>query len=259
MLPIHLNRPKRQNAMDMPMWNELQEVFEAASQDPTVRVAILAGAGGHFSSGMDLSVFQEMKQLAAATPCPGRRAEQVLRSIEFFQRGISSPELCSKPVICALEGNSIGGAVDLATACDLRYCTDDVNICVKEVDLGIVADVGTMQRLPFLIGDQRAREWTYTAKVVHGAEAVSSGFALASFPDAEALMAHATTVATTIASKSPLTIRGIKKTSLYTRDHPTPEALNQVAQWNMGTLLSSDLDEATAAMMEKRQPTFDGA
>jgi enoyl-CoA hydratase len=255
---ILLNRPAKKNAQNMAMWNELIDVFSAASVDSTIRVAILAGSGGHFCSGMDLSVFAEMKALAKEEKCEGRTREQLLRSIEFFQSGVNAPELCAKPVICAIEGNAIGGGVDLATACDLRYATDDAKISVKEVDLGIVADVGTMQRLPFLVGDQRARELTYTGRTIGGKDAAAYGLCLESFPTADAMMAHVRSVAATIASKSPLTVRGIKRTALYTRDHPTVDALNQVAHWNMATLLSDDLDEAFGAMMERREPTFRG-
>lgn len=225
---IKLSRPKTQNAFNMPMWNEVYDAFWCASADPDVRVVILSGAGGNFSSGMDLAVFQEMKALAAAEACEGRKREQVFRSIEFFQRSISAPEMCSKPVLCAIEGNVIGAGVDLITACDLRFCTKDAKLSVKEVDLGIVADVGTMQRLPNLVGDQRARELTYTGRAFSGVEAVSYGLCLESFASAEQMMDHVQSVAVTIAAKSPLTIRGIKRTSLYTRDHPTVDALNQV-------------------------------
>lgn len=155
---IALNRPSKQNAQSVPMWNELADVFQQVSADPSVRVAILSGNGGNFCSGMDLSVFAEMKALAKEEKCEGRAREQLLRGIEFFQAGVNGPELCSKPVLCALDGNAIGGGVDLATACDMRYTTDGAKISVREVDLGIVADIGTMQRLPFLVGDQRARE-----------------------------------------------------------------------------------------------------
>ena len=255
---ILLNRPSKKNAQNMAMWNELVDVFAAVSVDPAVRVAILAGSGGHFCSGMDLSVFAEMKALAKEEKCEGRKREQLLRSIEFFQSGVNAPELCAKPVICAIEGNAIGGGVDLATACDMRYCVDDALVSVKEVDLGIVADVGTMQRLPFLVGDQRARELTYTGRTISGAEAARYGLCLESFATAESMMAHVRSVAESIGSKSPLTVRGIKRTALYTRDHPTTDALNQVAHWNMATLLSDDLDEAMGAMMERRGPTFRG-
>ena len=148
---VLLNRPSKQNALNIPMWEELIDCFAAVSRDPTVRVAVLGGAGKHFCSGMDLGVFQDMKQFGAEEKCEGRIRERVLRSILYFQEAISAPEKCAKPVLAALDGNVIGGAVDLITACDMRYCTKNATFSVKEVDLAIVADVGTMQRLPFLV------------------------------------------------------------------------------------------------------------
>ena len=180
--------------------------------------------------------------MAAEESCPGRVRERLLASVRYFQHGISSPERCSKPVIAALEGNVIGAGVDLATACDLRYTTSDAKLSVKEVDLAIVADVGTMQRLPHLVGDQRARELTYTGRTFSGAQACSYGLALEAYATSEELWRGVGDVAKDIAAKSPLTVRGIKQVSLYTRDHPTDDALNHVAQWNAAALFSDDLD-----------------
>jgi len=255
---VRLNRPDKQNAMNTPMWAELIDCFASASRDPDVRVAVLSGAGGNFSAGMDLSVFKELQTLAAEEPCDGRNRERMYRAIQFFQDGVSAPERCTKPVIGAIEGNVIGGGVDLVTACDLRYATASAKVSVKEIDLGIVADVGTMQRLPHLVGDQRARELTYTGRTISGEQAAAYGLALESFATAEAMMEHALGVARAIAAKSPLTVRGIKQTALYTRDHPTADALRDVAMLNAGQLFSEDLGEAMTAMAERRRPHFRG-
>lgn len=228
---VTLDRPAKHNALNMQLWEEIPNCFEACSRDPEVRCVILRGSGGNFCAGMDLGIFAEMQAIAAEEGCEGRRSEQLLKTIQYFQDGISSPEKCSKPVLAAMAGNVIGGGVDLATACDLRYCTDSVRISVKEVDLGIVADIGTMQRLPHLVGDQRARELTYTGRFVGGREAKDIGLVLDSFVSEEEMDVQVMKVAQQIASKSPLTIRGIKAVSLYTRDHPTEDALNHVAQW----------------------------
>lgn len=253
---VLLDRPKKQNALDMRLWQEILDVFDAVSVDATVRVAVLGSTSAHFSSGMDLSVFGEMKRVAAAESCPGRAREQTLRLVKFFQHAISSVERCEKPVIAAVDGNCLGAGVDLATACDLRYCTDGASFSVKEVDLAIVADVGTMQRLPHLVGDQRARELTYTGRHFDGGAAAKYGLALESFGGAEQLMEHCVGTARLIAAKSPLTTRGIKQVSLYTRDHGTADALEQVATWNAAMLYSDDLDEATGAFMERRRAVF---
>ncbi|GMH47880.1 hypothetical protein TrRE_jg6029, partial [Triparma retinervis] len=157
---IMLNRPEKMNSLNVPMWAELIDAFEAASRDADVRVCVLKGEGKHFSAGMDLTVFAEMRKIAEEEVCEGRKREKVYNSIDFFQRSVTSPETCTKPVLCSLHGAVIGGAVDLATACDLRYVHNEAQLSVKEIDLAIVADVGTMQRLPHIVGDQRARELT---------------------------------------------------------------------------------------------------
>jgi enoyl-CoA hydratase len=131
---VLLNRPKKQNALNIPMWNELIDCFDAVSADPTVRVAVLDGAGDHFCSGMDLGVFSELGVLYREESCPGRRSELVYRVVKFFQAGVSAPELCTKPVIGVMDGNVVGGAVDLITACDFRYAAAGARLCVKEVD-----------------------------------------------------------------------------------------------------------------------------
>ena len=165
---VALNRPEKQNAFSMRMWEEYADCFAAASRDPEVRVAVLTGNGKHFCSGMDLGVFVEMKNIAAKESCPGRVRERLLKSVLYFQECVSAPELCSKPVLAAVDGNIIGGGIDIITACDLRYSTHAAQFSVKEVDLGIVADIGTTQRLPILVGDQRARELTYTGRSFDG-------------------------------------------------------------------------------------------
>ena len=176
--------------------------------------------------------------------------------IQFLQDAVSAPEKCKVPVIAAISGYCIGGAIDLVTACDLRYCADDATFCVKETDLAIVADLGTLQRLPKLIGDQRTRELVYTSRLFNGKEAKALGLVLDSFPTREELEAHVQKVAQTIAEKSPLTVRGAKRVLLYSRDHTVDESLQQVNLWNSAHVMSNDLNEAMSAAMSKVPPNF---
>jgi len=149
--------------------------------------------------------------------------------------------------------------VDIITACDLRLSTADATFCVKEVDLGIVADIGTLQRLPFAVGEQRARELALTARDVCGDEAAEMGLTLGpASADRDALRARARELAECIAAKSPLTTRGTKRSLNYSREHPTEDGLNHVAMLNAAQIMSTDLDEAIAAMMEKRKAEFPG-
>lgn len=202
-----LNRPSRGNSFNMQMWHELKEAFQAADGDHTVRAIILTGNSASFSTGMDLSVFMEMQRVADSEVCEGRKREALSEFIQFLQDSVNAPEVCSVPVIAAISGYCIGGAVDLVTACDLRYCTDSSTFCIKETDLAMVADIGTLQRLPKLIGDQRCRELAYTGRTIGGAEAERLGLVMTSFATEELMNEHVKATALAIAKKSPLTIR----------------------------------------------------
>jgi enoyl-CoA hydratase/carnithine racemase len=253
---ISLNRPSHHNALNFQMWEDLISAFNIVEKDKSVRVAILTGTAKSFTSGMDLSVFGDMQKSFNEEKCEGRRREAIIKAVKWFQDAISSPENCSVPVIAAISGHCIGAGVDLITACDLRYCTADASFSVKEIDIGIVADIGTLQRLPKLIGDQKSRELAYTARAFNGTEAEKMGLVLQSCETHEQLMRQVTEVAATIASKSPITVRGIKKTVLYTRDHTVEDSLKQVQYHNAAHMYSSDLMEAMRATMTKEKPRF---
>ncbi|KAJ1434320.1 delta3,5-delta2,4-dienoyl-CoA isomerase [Ochromonadaceae sp. CCMP2298] len=253
---VNLARPKRGNAFNMQMWDEYQQVFHALQADPHARVVVLSGLGGNFSTGMDLSVFAEMQQMAMKEKCEGRRREGLSRFIQFLQDCVSLPEQCALPVIAAVSGHCIGGAIDVITACDLRYCTKDASFSIKETDLAIVADIGTLQRIPKIIGHQRAAELTYTGRTFSGAEAEKMGLVAGCFDSEAEMMAHVNAVAAEIASKSPLTTRGVKRVLLHSREHTTTQGLEYVKMWNSAYLLSDDLMEAMRAAMAKEKPTY---
>lgn len=253
---VQLNRPATLNAFNVPMWNDLKESFQVVARREGARVAILTGSPKSFTAGMDLRVFADMQQTLSKEKCEGRQREAVVRVIEYLQACISAPEQCPVPVIAAVSGHCIGAGVDLITACDLRYCTADSSFSVKETDLAMVADVGTLQRLPKLIGHQRALELTYTARTFKGKEAEDMGLVLKCFDTYDEMMTHVHSVADVIAAKSPLTIRGIKQTVLHTRDHSVEDSLKQIQLWNAAHLYSGDLVEAMRAGMSKEKPNF---
>ena len=176
--------------------------------------------------------------------CPGRQREKLARVIARCQRIMSLPETCHAPVIAAVHGKCIGAGVDLISACDLRYCTSGSVFNVKEADLAIVADLGTLQRLPGIVGEQRTRELAFTSRNVSSSEAQNIGLVLQAYPDLESLMSHVKSEATHIAKKSTVTIRGVKKCLNYGRNRPVEEGLEYVLRWNEGHLLSADLDAA---------------
>jgi len=168
LLTVSLHRPMKQNAFNMIMWEELKLVFQAINFDPTIRVVILTSSNidsnknTNFSSGMDLSVFLDIQKTLSKEECEGGKREVLSSIIKYFQESINALELCQVPVIAMITGNCIGGALDVIAACDLRYCSNQSVFSLREVDLGIVADLGSLQRLPHIIGDQRVREMAYT-------------------------------------------------------------------------------------------------
>lgn len=252
---IEFNRPAQANAFNREMWQELEAVMRAVDASPTVRVAVLSGRGKHFTAGIDLGFLAEM-QAELAPLGSGRRQEQLLVMIRELQATVSAIEHCRKPVIAAIHGACLGGGIDISSACDLRYASADANFAVKEIDIAIVADLGTLQRLPRLIGDGRARELAFTGRHFDAASAAQWGFLSEVLPDAEAVHAHALAVARTLAAKSPLALRGTKETLNFSRDHSIAEGLEFVAARNAALLFAPDIAEAIAARSERRAPSF---
>ena len=173
-----------------------------------------------------------------------------------LQDTLTSIERCRKPVIAAIHGACVGGGVDLIACCDLRYCSADAYFSIKEIDIGMTADVGTLQRLPKLIGDGIVRELAYTGRRVNAAEAREIRLVNTVFEDRAALGAGVRELAAVIASKSPLAIRGTKEALNYARDHTVADGLNHIATWNAAMLLSEDLTVAMGASMSKQAAVF---
>ena len=254
-LEASLDRADKSNALDDALWQELRRLFEWADATPAVRVVILAGAGRHFCAGIDLAMLGSIQQ-RIAHPDGARSREALRRLILDLQDCLSAIERCRKPVLAAIQGACVGGALDLVTCCDMRYAAEDAVFSIKEIDLGMVADVGTLQRLPRLVGDGIARELAYTGRTVDAAEAGKIGLVNRVFASSEALTAGVRDIAASIAAKSPLATRGLKEVMNYSREHSIADGLNYVATWNAALLLSGDLGECIAAQREKRAPNF---
>lgn len=252
---VSFNRPAQANALNERGWDEVQHVFEKLDETPEARVIVLTGEGKNFCAGMDLSVFAGFQQMLQG-PCEGRMRERFRKTVFRFQAPINAIDNCSKPVLAAIHGACVGGGVDLVTACDMRYATNDAFFAIAEIDIGMVADIGTLQRLPKLIGDGMVREMAYTGRRVYGPEAMKIGLVNNNFADQEAMMAQVMKIATTIASKSPLSIRGTKQIVRYARDHSVADGLNYVATWNAGMFYSEDLRKAIQAKMQRKKPEF---
>ncbi|MFM1875769.1 MAG: hypothetical protein RL266_1506 [Bacteroidota bacterium] len=252
---VSINRPDKVNALNEAAWKELQAIFEQIHTDPEVRVAVLSGEGKLFCAGIDLQMLMSVKNVENMS-CAGRRSEQILKFIKELQAPINAIENCSKPVLAAIHGACIGGGVDIVAACDMRYCTEDAYFTIKEIDMGMVADLGTLQRLPKFVKPSSVAEWAYTGRKVHAAEAKESGLVNAFYDSKEELLAQVFATAAIIASKSPLSIRGTKEVLRHTRDHSVQDGLHHMAVWNSAMLLSEDLTAAFMAAISKQQPDF---
>jgi enoyl-CoA hydratase len=252
---LQLNRPRKANALNAEMASELIDAFRWLDQEATVRVVVLTGAGRFFSAGIDLEYLQQIQAQVMATESDQQQPK--LRGIiEHLQQVTMAVELCRKPVVAQIGGVCYGFGLDLAAACDLRFCTDKARFSVKEVDLAIIADLGSLQRLPGIVGEGKARELAFTGRDFFGPEAAANGFANQSFASADDLDQHVTELANQLTQKSPRTLRGIKLSMNYSRDHTLADGLEHIAAMNSEELLHGDLPEVVAARMQKRRPEF---
>lgn len=252
---ISLNRPDKSNALNDAMWQEIRQACDWLDATPQARVAILRGAGRNFCAGIDLAMLAGI-QRCIAHPDGARSREALRRLILDLQDCLNSLERCRKPIVAAIHGACVGGGLDLVACCDMRYASADAVFSIKEIDIGMVADVGTLQRLPHLIGEGMTRELAYTGRNVDSNEAERLGLINRRFATPDELESGVRQIAQAIAAKSPLAIRGTKEVLNYSRDRSVAEGLNFVATWNSTALLSSDLQECMQAQMEKRAPQF---
>ena len=252
---VELNRPRKANAINAAMWRELREAMNWLDAAPQARVGILSAAGAHFSAGLDLAMLDELKA-QNADACDGRFREKTRRNILELQDTVSAIERCRKPVIAEVHAACVGGGIDIITACDMRHCCEDAWFSVKEIDVGLVADVGTLQRLPRLVGEGMARELAYTARRFSGAEAERMRLVNRCHATRQELAAAVADLASQLAAKSPLCLRGTKEMISYVRDRSVADGLNYIATWNAAMLYSEDLEEALQAARERRMPSF---
>ena len=249
------------NTMTKAFWSELPELIDKISDAAVARVIVLSAQGKHFCAGMDLANFQDDGELHgtdAKKVSQGRRSEAQFRVTRELQYTISCLEKARMPVIAAIQGACIGGAVDLVTACDIRYAAKDAFFCIQEINIGMAADVGTLQRLPYLIPEGIVRELAYTGRRFSADEALRYGLINAVFDTHETVIDHALNVAREIADKAPLAVTGAKEVLNYNRDHTVEESLNYAALWNSAMNFSDDMMEAFKSKTEKRDPDFQG-
>jgi enoyl-CoA hydratase len=250
---LWLNRPEKRNALGPAFWNELPRAMSELEGDAAVRAVVIAGRGRDFTVGLDLKAMGGT--LFGGEP-HGRLA--LLDEIDRLQHSITAVAECTKPVVAAVHGYCLGGGIDLITACDIRYAARDTIFSIRETKIAIVADVGTLQRLPAIIGKGHVAELAFTGDDIDAERAEAIDLVNRVFPDGEATVAAARGLAERIAANSPLAVQGTKRVLEYCEGKSVQDGLRYVATWNAAFLASDDLREAMAAFAEKRKSTFTG-
>lgn len=259
---LWLARPEKLNALDRALWQAIPKAVAVLDGDAEVRVILLAGRGKAFCAGIDLA--DHAAELMGHADPPGLDESAVGRRralhefIRGYQRAVSVLALTDKPVIAAIHGACFGAGMDLVTACDLRLAAADAVFSVRETRIGMVADVGTLQRLPRIVGDGAARELVFTGRDIDATRALAIGLVSEVLPDPASLHVRAREVASSIASLSPLAVQGAKHVLGFGVRRADEAGLDYVAAWNAAFLQSEDLGEAVAAFAERRAPKFRG-
>lgn len=254
---IVLNRPDELNSMIPEFWSELPQLVDEISNRGAARAIVISSTGRHFTAGMDLSVFT-----GGALDDDGDvevgRARSVFRyNVLHLQETFNALERARMPVLVATQGGVVGAGVDMITACDMRYATEDSWFCIHEINIGMTADVGTLQRLPKIIPEGIAREMAFTGDRMPAARAKEVGLVNEVYADQETMVNAVMDIAARIASKSPLAIHGTKETINYTRDHTVADSLHYIATWQTGMFQAADMMESFGAKAEGRDAVFD--
>ena len=248
-----LNRPEALNTMHPTFWRELDDILTQIHREGTARALVISSTGKHFSAGMALETFTGAIQMDDQSP-EGRAA--VFDVLTDMQATFTKIETLRIPVICAIQGGCIGGAVDMVTAACIRYATADAFFCIQEINIGMVADVGTLQRLPKLIPFAVVKELAYTGRRLPASKALAYGLVNEVFDTPEAMLSAALQCAKEIASKPPIAIWGTKQAVTYARDHSVEDSLRQMG-WLQGAIWSNQhVRESIVAMKDKRAGQF---
>jgi delta(3,5)-delta(2,4)-dienoyl-CoA isomerase len=258
---IEINRPSKLNAFYEPMWLEMGKLFDHLSHSSDVRAIVLSGAGDKaFTAGLDVQAASEggvLKEKPGETVDVARKAQVIRRHIDEFQRCIDSVERCEKPVICVMHGFSFGLAIDMSTCADIRICAKDTKFSVKEVDIGLAADIGTLTRLPKVVGNFGwVKEVAMSARVFGAEEAYRVGFVSQVHETKDKAIEAALKIAALLATKSPVAVQGTKELLNHARDHNTADSLRYTGVWNAASIQTDDVKQALLSGLQKRKPTF---
>jgi enoyl-CoA hydratase len=254
---IVLNRPNELNSMTPDFWRELPQLVDEISERGAARAIVLSSTGKHFSAGMDTSVFTGGGLNDDDDVETGRARANFRYNVLHLQDTFTAFERARMPVLAAMQGGVVGGAVDMVTACDMRYATEDAWFCIQEINIGMTADVGTLQRLPKLIPEGIVRELAYTGDRMSAQRAKEVGLVNEVYPDHQTLIDSVLEIAQRIASLSPLAVHGTKEMINYARDHSVADSLQYMAAWQTGMFQPTDLLESFGAQVENREPEYD--
>lgn len=254
---LQLSRPDELNTMNPAFWQELPDAVRSIDADGRCRALVISSTGRHFTAGMDLSVFAGGGFLPDGDTEPTRANARVRGTALHLQEAFTVFEGARMPVVAAIQGGCIGAGLDMVSACDLRYATSDAFFSVMETNIGMTADVGTLQRLPLLVPEGVAREMAYLGRRLPAERAYEIGLVNGVFETHEELVAGALEVASEIASKSPMAVWGCKQVMNFSRDHTVADGLEYIATWQTGMFATSDMAEAFGAQAEGRDPEFD--
>jgi enoyl-CoA hydratase len=252
---VRMCRPDEYNSMVREFWMELPQLVRELDDRGDVRALVLSSTGKHFTAGMDLSVFTG-DSLGGGDAEIGRTRARLRQTALMLQDTFSSLEKARFPVLVAVQGGCIGGGVDLVTAADMRYASADAYFVIQEINIGMTADVGTLQRLPKLIPDGVARELAYTGRRMTAERAARVGLVNEVFATHDELVEGVLAIAGEIATKSPLAVWGTKQMLTYTRDHSVADGLEYIATWQTGMFQPADMLETFSAKADKRDPDF---
>jgi Delta3,5-Delta2,4-dienoyl-CoA isomerase len=262
---VWLDREEARNAMGMDLWRDLPLAMAAVNTDDDVRAVVVAAKGPHFSVGLDLKAMGSILSGgggggggSSSAPSMAARARRGRTEVLRLQDAITAVARCPKPVIAAVHGYCIGGGVDLIAACDIRLASADAIFSVREAKIAIVADLGSLQRLPAILSAGHVAELAFTGKDITAERAKEIGLVNDVAGDAEGVHKAARALAAEIAANSPIAVQGTKAVLAANEGRTVAEGLDYVATWNAGMLASDDLTEAVTAFMEKRTPKFTG-
>ena len=254
-----LNKGEDLNKMTMNFWYELPRILDEIDRDASLRVLILSSTGKHFCAGMDLKNFGTLgsdSEKKTNVPDKARIGENLYRVAKDLQEMLSKLEKLRIPVLAGIQGGCIGGGLDLVTAADMRFASKDAFFCIQEVNIGMAADIGTLQRLPKVIPEGKVRELAYTGRRMPAEEALEAGLVNKVYESHEEMVSGLKEMAAVIASKSPLAVYGTKAILNFSRDHTIAEGLEYNALWSGAMLPQEDMAEAMMSNMEKRDPEF---